>query len=363
MRVDSPSAEVFACATVSRPMHWTAFIGYWYCLVLGLALPTVAHGQLAGTDLDALLSEDGFDPPPRFKAVVGRVIVDDRGQASTEWFDWRGTADDREDWWPASSIKLYAAVAALVRSRELGFGTESRLTFFDEDRPPFRMRLCDIVRRAIVDSSNPAFNRLVEFVGFDALHERFFTQRNGLEGTVFLRSYGGQRVDPQTGHGLNRWSPRIAVLEGHRRRVIPARQGQHHYRCPNQGNCTTLRQLAESIRRVVLHDRLSADQRFALGEEEIELLRDVLAAPRRRHGMLLVEALQRGLGPHVRLRVYHKPGFAYRWSSDVMFVHRLDTGEQWVLAAAAWPGRRILDEALFHLGRVFASGRLGDVGS
>ena len=338
-------------------------------VIVGLlmALSSPAAAQPAGVDetrLAELLEERGLTPPDTLKALVGRIHLTPNGETSTTWYDYRGTSDDRDDWWPASSIKLYAAIAALERARAMGFTPAVRVTYhYDESAPfggaePFTARLRDIVRLAIVQSNNHAFNRLVELVGHDRINRQFFTEDNGLGSTVFLRAYNTDVRDPETGHGTNRHSPRITLVEGRRSRELPERTGTGTYECPNLGNCTTLRDLAESIRRVMMHDHLPEEQRFDLGEEEIALLRDVLAAERREHGQLLVEAIQSGFGDDAEVTVYHKPGYAYRWTSDVMFVHRADTQECWVVALAAHPGRRVLDETLQHIGALLAAGEL-----
>lgn len=348
------------CARHGRPWQVVGVIRTLaLCVVLAVPAPAGAQPvEVDETRLAELLEARGFSPPERFKALVGEVRVRPDGSPVTEWFDWRGTSDDRDDWWPASTVKLYAAIAALERVRAMGYPPSAWLTYHYEDDEPVRMRLADLVRLAIVPSNNQAFNRLVELAGFDWLHSRFFTRENGLGSTVFLRAYSARIRDPETGHGVNRFSPRITIEHGGRRQVLEAREGTGRHECPNQGNCTTLRELAESIRRVMLHEHLPPAERFDLGPRELELLREALVAPRREHGQRLVDAVQEGFGEGVPLRVYHKPGYAYRWASDVMFVHRTDTDQRFIIAAAAWPGRRVLDDPLRHLAAILASGRL-----
>jgi hypothetical protein len=322
----------------------------------------VAHAQ--PTDVDETLLADrlvaaGFEAPPTFKALVGEVA---RDGTSVRWYDWRGTSDDRDDWWPASTVKLYAAIAALERARAMGYPPLAWLTFHyeGEEGEPVRLRLSQIVRRAIVPSDNAAFDQLVELVGFDELHERFFSARNGFTNTVFLRAYGGRNRDPETGFSRNRRSPAITIEHGGRRRRLEPRDGAGRYECPDHGNCTTLRELAEAMRRVMLHERLPEDQRFALGPEELALLRSALVAERPERAELLADALRRGFGESVPIRIHHKPGYAYRWASDVMFVERTDTGASWIIALAAQNDRRVIDDPLERIGALLARGPLGE---
>ena len=339
---------------------------------LGGLLPAGAAAQVAQVDearLPGLFEELGHESPDTLRALVGVIDVGaqdgQEGQEAqraprAEWYDWRGTSQSRDDWWPASSIKLYAAVAALERSREMGFLPAAMLTYHyeSEEEDEYRGRLTQVVRHAIVASNNLAFDRLVEFVGMDYLNRRFFSERNGLENTVFLRAYGGRNRNPENGHAVNRHSPPITIERGRRVREIPARDGRGQYECPDQGNCTTLRELAGAMYRVMLHEHLPDEARFALGERELALLRSTLEAPRREHGELLVQAVRRGFGDDVPIRVFHKPGYAYRWTSDVMFVHRTDTDERFIIVVAAHPGRRVVDETLTRIAALLAAGSL-----
>ncbi len=331
-------------------------------LCLALLWPTAVSAQVQSVDetrLPARLEARGFSGDEHFKALVGEITVPEDGAPTARWFDWHGTSTDRDDWWPASSIKLYAAIAALETTHEMGFSPRATLTYHyeSEEEATYRGRLAEIVRHAIVSSNNLAFDRLVELVGMDTINREFFTRDNGLGSTVFLRAYGGRNRHPDTGHAINRHSPPITIEQGSRTRELPARDGTGEYACPDQGNCTTLRQLANAMYRVMLHEHLPARQRYDLGERELALLRRVLEMPRREHGQLLVEAVQTGFG-EAPVRVYHKPGYAYRWTSDVMFVHRTDTDQRFIIVAAGWPGRRVLDESLTKISEILAAGDL-----
>jgi hypothetical protein len=327
-----------------------------------MSAPLGAAAQIEVVDESRLvdaLEGRGFVAPERFKALVGEITLQN-GSVAARWFDYRGTSTDRDDWWPASSIKLYAAIAALEKSRSLGFSPRATLTYHYEstEEATYRARLAEIVRHAIVSSNNLAFDRLVELVGMDSINREFFTAENGLARTVFLRAYGGRNRHPDTGYAINRHSPPITIELGRRVREIPARDGTGAYDCPEQGNCTTLRELSGAMYRVMLHEHLPPDRRFDLDEPELSLLRRVLEAERREHGELLVDAIRTGFGPGATVRVFHKPGFAYRWTSDVMFIHRTDTDQRFIIAVAGWPGRRVLDEALTHIAAIIAASGL-----
>jgi len=326
-----------------------------------LACLVHASGALAqvrpieGETLPRLLQSQGFSPPERFKALV---IMIDRGRPGApptyRAFDWHGTADDRADWWPASTVKLFAAVAALEKTHALGMTPRAMLTYRYVDAP-VTLRVDAVVRAALIESNNTAYDRLVEIVGFDELNGGFFVPRNGFISTVLLRGYGGRIRDPVTGSGTLRQAPMITLREGARSATIPERNGRGTYTCPEQGNCTSLLELAETMRRVMLHEQLPASERFALGRPELALMRECLAAPRPR-GNGVVDGLRAAFGRRVRL--YHKPGFALQWFSDVVFVEHTRTHARWIVAMAGYPGRPALDDAARRVGGLLASGAL-----
>ncbi len=334
-----------------RPHYFAAALA-----LASIALPRSAGAQARNVDqarLAALLTERGFTPPTDFKALVVRIDAGDDGALSETYFDYEGTADDRDDWWPASSVKIYAAVAAYERIHALGFRGDAWLTY-EYDEGLVTLRFDQIVRHALEFSDNASFDRLVELVGFDSINTEFFVPENGFADTVFLRAYSGRHIDPETQNGLNRISPRIFIQRGDRHYVLPPRVGAGHYLCPDQGNCTTLLELAEVMSRIMLHDELPEGMRYDLAPEDLAVMRDALAHAQNRE---IAEIVERAFGD-VPVRVYHKPGFANEWVSDVLFVERTDTGERWVVAMAARPGRRALDTAAETIGAILASGAL-----
>jgi hypothetical protein len=314
-----------------------------------------ADGKVDEVSLPTLLSQQGFTPPEGFKALV--VVLPARGATGEpRAFDWHGTSDDQGDWWPASSVKLYAAVAALETAHRSGFGPRAQVTFEYADGPVTE-RLDRLVKEALIPSNNLAFDRLVEIAGFDALHREFFSKKHGLSRTVLFRAYGGRLRDPVTNNGINLHSPPITLSFGKKQKQLPERHGKPSKRleCPEQGNCTSLAELAEAVRRVVLHDELPEGERFDLGEASVELLRSALAAPRPR-GENIVDGLRAGFGAERPITVHHKAGFALKWMSDAVLVEEPATGKRYLVALAGYPGRESLDQASLLIGKLLASG-------
>jgi len=325
-------------------------------LFFGFAAAVLAQEDRVDEEtLPRLLEARGFQAPEGFKAYVVELEPDGEGGFEEHRYDWRGTSTDRESWWPASTIKIYAAVAAIERIHALGFPLRTSVTYHyeDEEGEPDAVtnRLDHVVRLAIERSNNQAFDRLVELAGLDYMNQRFFVEENGFTNTVFRRAYTGRHRDQATGWATSRHSPPITLRFGQQELELPERHGRTDYDCPDEGNCTTLRELAECMRRVMMHEQLPEGERYDLREEDLRVLR---AAMDEAHNYRIAEIFEEGFG-EVPVQVWHKPGYAYRWVSDVLFVHRRDTGERWVVAMAARPGRRALDGAAEHVAAVLRS--------
>lgn len=326
----------------------------WWCVLVGVLLTTGARAEppVDHTKLQGLLDAGGFKPPKQFKALV--LKLDDQG-AVIAAFDTNGSSEDRDDWWPASCVKLFAATAALEKTKALGLTPKARGTWYYGTGAKTKT-VEQVVRRALTPSDNKAYDMLVELVGFDDLNGRFFTPRNGFHNTVLLRAYSGRVKDPATNTTTTRHSPPIDLVEGGRTVKVPERAGKQQFECPEEGNCTTLRELAENLRRVMMHEKLPEDQRFALGPKELKLMRSALSAKRSR-GNGVLDGLRRGFGD-VKIKTWSKPGFARQWFSDVVFVRRVDTGERFIVSMAGWPGRSALDDAAERVGRMLVTGKL-----
>jgi len=134
-------------------------------------------------------------PKYRFQAVFGTVEEDPEGNPVLVQHGFRLGA---EYFYPASTVKLFAAVAALERLHELAeetgkpVGPETALVYhplFDdeelEDADPEnldggKITLLQELRRIFLVSDNRSFNRLYELVGQDRLDASM--RRAGLEG-------------------------------------------------------------------------------------------------------------------------------------------------------------------------------------
>lgn len=241
-------------------------------LVFSAGTLGIDHGQLP-----AALAAAGVELPDG--AGVYAVRLDDEAA-----FDAGAGATD-DGFWPASSVKLLAAVGALEYLGELGFTGNARITMAGDT-----FTVADVYTAAIADSSNEAYDLLVRIAGVDWLNEEFLTEANGFPDTVIQRSYTGWGVDA---------SPAMTIVEGGRRHDVAARRATDTYNCPDGGNCSTLLELAESVRRVALE----AADRFDVAEADLAGLSDALLATEGFVEPAVAEVLGDGAP------VFNKPGY------------------------------------------------------
>mgnify|MGYP000911234836 CR=1 FL=1 len=340
---------------------WLVLLVFIFKPVLGADMESdrTSQNPVNSEALPRLLEAAGYTPDPSFKAYIIAFERKPDGNTIQHRFDYKGTSLDRDNWWPASMVKLYAAVAALEVLHAHKFSPKASITFHYEDGD-VTQTITRLVRQAITPSNNAAFDRLVEIVGFDAMNQWF--QIKGIKDTVFLRSYTRRVVDETTNLGTPRESSAYTVTEGSKTWKVPARIGDDKvWHCPNQGNCTTLQSLAEILRRVMMHEQIPDNQRLNLGRTEIRLLRSALSGKRTR-GLGVVNGLKAGFEPH-QIKCFNKPGYAYQWFSDHVFVSCQDCKgpvTEWIVAMAGHGGRDVLDEAAKIVGQILAKGSLMD---
>jgi hypothetical protein len=220
------------------------------------------------------------------------------------------------DFWPASTVKLLAALAALEYVRELGFTGAARVAF----DPATADSLRAIVDRSIRVSSNSDYDLTLLLAGVDRLNREFLTAERGFPTTVLQRSYMGLGVPD---------SPECTLEEGGRSRVLAARPAQNDYGCLDGGNCANLFELTEALRRLVLHDELPASEQFALDPADRAALLDALCVA---DSSSFLDGAVRVLGAPPR--ICHKTGSVRdRDFLDHALLEDPATGTRWLLAA------------------------------
>ena len=266
--------------------------------------------------LPAAFAARGWALPAGSEVYAARVVEGVEGPAYV-FYEAGGGAFSR-DFWPASTIKVLAALGALDRLGAMGF-TGDAVVAFDTG---YTDRVGAILDRAILWSSNEDYDRSVRIAGFDRLNDVFLVPSRGLPDTVIQRSYAGFGV---------REVPGFTLTEGTHRERVPAHASTSPDRCPpRDGNCTNLFELTEGVRRILLRHEIPEEERFDVSETDLAHLEDSLcgATP-----SFFAEGATRAF--RTPPRICHKPGWVPNNDClDHGLVEDPRTGARFLLAAA-----------------------------
>jgi hypothetical protein len=271
--------------------------------------------------LGAAFAAAGYSPPDGTFLLAARVVAG-LGQPAFQYFSLgdSGIVFSAGKYWPASTVKLTAAVGALRTLGSYGLTGAAQVSFSDDDGS-YSGTVKNLYSAAIEVSDNVAYNRLMELAGFDTMNDTYLVAAESFPEMVLQRRY----THPLPTSDL-RHSPAISYSESGKTGTIPARVGTgQHPTCPDEANCITLLELTEVLRRVVLDSELPAIDRFPLGVTDVANLQgSLLTAPTK-----LDPGASSALGHPVK--VYNKTG-------DVPGDDRLDHG----LIVDTVDGRRFL---------------------
>lgn len=245
--------------------------------------PASWSGKVQATIDSASLVDAGLQLPEGANVLAARIFAGGDAPAYTFYQAGGGGFTDR--FYPASSIKLLAALGALDFVRSLGFTGDALID------GGYSLR--ETYDAALRWSSNEDYDELVRVAGVDRLNRRFLPQ-NGYATTSIQEPYGG---DEQVTD-----SPEMVLSEGTLETDVPERVGGYDYGCGG-GNCTTLFDMADALRRVVLDRELPAADRFDISPSDVAGLQDALAGA----DGFIAPGVAEALGPGAR--IFTKPGW------------------------------------------------------
>ncbi len=279
--------------------------------------------------LAGLLAEHGYELPEGVSVYAAEVVAQAGGAGLRIRAFEGGAGAYGASFWPASSIKVLVALGALDFLRGLGFSGGATIESDDGWTETAR----DLADAAIEESSNEAYDMLVQIAGVEWLNTTFLTPAHGFPETVIQRSYSGIDI---------RSSPEMTITEGGRRQVVPARTSAADFGCPDNGNCSNLYEMARSVEQVVLDAKLPAGERLELDPVDIRALTGDLAAT----DTFIEPGVKRALGNGAV--VYGKSGWVSGLDCvDVGAISDLTTGRTYLLGVAspdAGPGCDVLPD-------------------
>ena len=251
----------------------------WRCLAFLLLL---AGSVRAAGDPAFDAAVDTAVPDVSRRATV--IIADKQADGSLK-FHTTHYKDDGEarDFWPASTIKLYAALAALEQVHALGLPLDITVAFEHKDDKGVWVLDCartlrEMLSEVFFRSSNEDCTLLLRMVGRDAINSKFLTPERGFKHSALMRGYvlarphvyiagEPQRITLRAQHGTAKtvehtWGGR-AWSEERGATVIDAKTG----------NVTTTEDMAECLRRVMFHENIPEAERFRISQEMLDFLR------------------------------------------------------------------------------------------
>ena len=345
-----------------------------------------------GTQVDSRrlakrMKAKGFSPPAKFRALIARFDLTPYPKGFRRWsrkrqrkwrnarerverqtlYDYAGRSDRAGGWNPASTIKIYPAMAVLEKLQRHGLTPAAKATFHYANGDE-TFRVSDLISKAVAPSNNIAHNRLVQLAGYDGLNgARGFFKKYGLANTYIVKAYDqtGWRAKGQSASFIA--TPAITLKERGKRVHWRARTGK---KVPCYGSvCTSIGDLARFHCRLMLHEQLRPrKRRFDVPTTTLHSgirknLRGVVLNPSRREkrsrhrGREVVLGLQKSLKGE-RYMFYTKPGFARDWFSDVVYVYDSRSRTRWIVGMAGFPGRSSLYEASRIVGELIVEGAL-----
>ena len=270
-----------------------------------------AWATIAGGAIDrTTLATEGVSVPDGANVFAARIVDGGPSPAYVPYESGGGAFSAA--FYPASSIKVLAAVGVLELAYSSGFTGEAIVDG--------AYALSEYYDGAVRASSNEDYDTLVRIAGLDWLNEDFLPSR-GYRTTRIQEAYAeGEDVVG---------SPAVQLTEGARELVIPERHGRDDYGC-GAANCSTLFELVDSVRRVVLNDELPPEERFAIAPADVAGLQDALLGAESWIGPGAAVAL----GPDAI--VYSKPGWTSGYDCvDVGLVADGDTSRRYLIGVSA----------------------------
>ena len=324
--------------------------------------------------LKKLLKQKGFKAPPKFRAMVVKTKLKRRGRWSDgrtrseienhTVYDYGGNSWSHKGWNPASTIKLYSAVSALVRVKMLGFSQNAEVTYHYK-RGDKTFKLDWMFEKSAHISKNLPHNRLVQLAGFDFLNgSNGILKQAGLNFSYIMNGYELSNWKAEGQSTSLRSSPRITIREkGKRTRRLKAKRGRAKTKCYYSA-CTSLSDLAKLLCTLMLHEQLPKRERIhqldppnCKSEEScrrqgthLQWLRQKLNRKRtgRRDPVWktlekhFVPKDERGSAQKGRYQLFRKSGWARKWASDVIYIYEPGKSERWIIAMACYGDRYCL---------------------
>jgi hypothetical protein len=315
------------------------------CRKFVILLLFVLTCSLRARTLDDLL--EGISSDVRKWATV--VLV--KGEPSApvfEWFHYRNSAE-AVDFWPASTIKIYAVVAALEYINELQMPTDCVLVYEHGENDSWVLDSARTMREMVSEvfrcSSNEDYTLLLRFVGIDRMNTKFLISARGFPHSALMRDYVTHRPPLYVNEEPQRITlyarEREPVRVEHRWSGISySQQRGATVLSSTTGNCTSTRELAECLRRIMFHHVLPQSERYRLTGEQVRFIikggNGLTGLENKETGAYAWKDSVEKVFPDARF--FHKGGLISTYSLDVAYVQDEASNTRFIVALAAASG-------------------------
>jgi hypothetical protein len=179
---------------------------------------------------------------------------------------------------------MFAATAVLSLLEAYELSLDATATFYRETNNRWvedtTITFREMIHRTFNCSSNETYTLLLRLAGIDWINTAFFTEANGFRQTALMRGYVSADARPWV--YVREEAQRIVMAEGER--IIMrehAWSGRSYandvdceiYNGSGTGNCTTPRDMAEHLRRLIFLEMLPPDEQFNIGEDALHWYR------------------------------------------------------------------------------------------
>ena len=309
---------------------------------------TLAAMPTRESELDRILAD--VHPGVAKWATVIRVR-DPNGEPTFATTHYRNS-EHAVDFWPASTIKVYTVVAALEWLDAHDLPLDATVSFARRSGDGVWIHDCartvpEMVSEVFRRSSNEDYTLLLRMLGVDWINSRFLTPSKGFPHSALMRDYVTHRPviyendEPQ----------RVTIYaEGREPLVHEHTWSGHSYAEPRgatalsatTGNCTSTAELADCLRRILFHERIPEEERFAITADQARWI----AAGDPERGIVGLENREagafawKGAGDQVfpDARYFHKGGYISSYSLDLCYISDIASDQHLILALAARSG-------------------------
>jgi hypothetical protein len=327
--------------------HHVSRILAWIVILLGLPGP-FALTPVNALDLEEAL-KDVHPEIPKWATIIKVTSPDDEPQFETVHL---GDSENRVDFWPASTIKLYTVIAGVEFLNEHRMPLDSVVVFSRPDENGGFVRDCartfsEMMSEVFRRSSNEDYTLLLRMMGIDYVNTRFLIPERGFPHSALMRDYVTYRPviyendEPQM---IELVAPdgRRTVIRHEWSGVSYAEQRGATVLSSTTGNCTSTAELANCVRRLVFHEHISPDERFHITSDQARFIlngdeaRGIVGFKNRSAGAYGWEQSGEVVFPDADF--YHKGGLISTYVLDVGYISHESTGNHIIFALAAHSG-------------------------